>query len=260
LRKHFFRELNATVDMHLEKVAVKGPVRRAAPRHTGKCLACGTDRLNGGRRYCSKECRQHIMWVLSLSKGLLRTFNTRYAAFSFTGNYVVLDILPVWTKGISRFVWPRTMGRKPALDLKDLILESGREWHHMVSHRNSKSLASLRLLQERHEAHLDPESIKPGKRSQPRLSKEERESLKVLKIERDILSTGNSTSKIKSAYKRLAKRYHPDMGGDEEAFKRLNDAHEKMLTWVENPQYTCRKALLNSWSYDSAVNRWTPPL
>ena len=154
--------------MHLEKVAVKKPVRRAAPRQTGKCLACGTDKLNGGRRYCSKECRQHIMWVLSLSKGLLRTFNTRYAAFSFTSRFVVLDILPVWTKGISRFVLPRTPGRKPALDLKELILESGREWHQMVGHRSSKSLASLRLIQRNQEAELDPESIKPDRSSRPR--------------------------------------------------------------------------------------------
>ncbi|MFZ0449435.1 MAG: J domain-containing protein [Desulfatiglandaceae bacterium] len=253
-------ELKSIVEMHLQKAAEKKPVRRAAPRRTGKCLACGTDKMNGGRRYCSKECRQHIVWVLSLSKGLLRTFNTRYAAFSFTGNYVVLDILPVWTKGISRFVWPRTKGRKPALDLKDLVLESGREWHHMVDHKNSRSLASLHLLQRNHEAHLRPESIKPSKCSRPRLSKEEGESLKILKIEKEILSTENCTSRIKSAYKRLAKRYHPDMGGDEEAFKRLNDAHEQMLMWMENPQYTCRKALLNSWSYDSTVNRWTPPL
>jgi hypothetical protein len=248
------------VDMHLQKVALKEPVRRAAPRRTGKCLACGTDKMNGGRRYCSKECRQHILWVLSLSKGLLRTFNARYAAFSFTGNYVVLDILPVWTKGISRFVWPRTQGRKPALDLKELILESGREWHDMVDHRNSGSLASLRLLQRSHEARLDPESIKPGKHSRPRLSKQERDSLKVLKIGKEILSIENCTSRIRGAYKRLAKRYHPDVGGDAEAFRRLNDAHEQMLLWVENPQYTCRRALLNSWSYDSAVNRWSPPL
>ena len=253
-------ELKSIVDMHLEKVAVKKPVRRAAPRQTGKCLACGTDKLNGGRRYCSKECRQHIMWVLSLSKGLLRTFNTRYAAFSFTSRFVVLDILPVWTKGISRFVLPRTPGRKPALDLKELILESGREWHQMVGHRNSKSLASLRLIRRNQEAELDPESIKPDRSSRPRLSKNESDSLNILKLDREALSGENCTSKIKSAYKKLAKRYHPDMGGDEEAFKKLNDAHEQMLTWVENPQYTYRKALLNSWSYDSAVNRWSPPL
>jgi hypothetical protein len=30
------------------------------------------------------ECRRQIMWVLSLSNGLLSIFNTRYASFSFS--------------------------------------------------------------------------------------------------------------------------------------------------------------------------------
>ncbi|MCP4669437.1 MAG: DnaJ domain-containing protein [Deltaproteobacteria bacterium] len=75
----------------------------------------------------------------------------------------------------------------------------------------------------------------------------------------DLVRDGN-TGKIKSAYKRLAKRHHPDKGGDEERFKQLNEAHKQMLLWAENPQFTCRKALQGCWSYDSATNRWAPPL
>jgi len=246
--------------MMLEKVVQKKVTRYPAPRRTGQCLACGTTDIKPGRRYCTKECRQQITWVLSLSKGLLRTFNARYAAFSFTANYVALDILPVWTNGISRFVGPRTPGQKPAVDLKNLILESGREWYGLLDRRNSRSFASLRLLQENHSPHLDPERIKPAKKSRPRLSKQEKDCLKILKIGREVLSSRSCASEIKTAYKRLAKRHHPDMGGDEEAFKRLNDAHQQMLMWAENPQYTCRKALLGYWSYDGATNRWAPPL
>lgn len=248
------------VDIMLEKVVQNKPVRYSAPRRTGRCLACGTTDMKPGRRYCSTECRQQITWVLSLSKGLLRTFNARYAAFSFTAYYVVLDVLPAWAKGISRFIGHRTSGQKPAIDLKNLILESGEEWHGLLDRKNSKSVAALRLLNESHSPHLDPESIKPEKKSRPRLSNLERDCLKILKIERDILSSRSCALKIKTAYKRLAKRHHPDMGGDEETFKRLNDAHQQMLMWAENPQYTCRKALLNSWSYDGSTNRWAPPL
>lgn len=201
-----------------------------------------------------------MRWVLSLSKGLLRTFNARYAAFSFTADYVVLDVLPVWTNGISRFIGHRTPGQKPAADLKSLILESGEEWYTLLNERNSKSVASLRLLHHNHKPHLNPESIKPAKKSRPRLSKLENDCLKLLKIERDVLSSKTCASTIKRAYKRLAKQHHPDMGGDEETFKRLNDAHQQMLMWAENPQYTCRKALLDSWSYDGSTNRWAPPL
>jgi len=248
------------VDMMLEKVAEKKPVRYAPPRRTGRCLACGTTDMKRGRRYCSMECREQMRWVLSLSKGLLRTFNARYAAFSFTTDYVVLDVLPIWTSGVSRFIGHRTPGRKPAVDLKSLILESGEEWYGLLDRRNSRSVASLHLLHDNHKPHLDPKSIKPARKSRPRLSRLENDCLKILKIEREVLSSKSCTSTIKSAYKRLAKRHHPDKGGDEETFKRLNEAHQQMLMWAENPQYTCRKALLDSWSYDGSTNRWTPPL
>jgi hypothetical protein len=246
--------------MMLEKVVRKKPVRYAAPRRTGRCLSCGTTHMKPGRRYCSPQCREQITWVLSLSKGLLRTFNARYAAFSFTEEYVVLDVLPIWTKGISRFIGRRTPGQKPAADLKNLILESGEEWYGLLDRRNSRSVASLRLLRENHSPHLDPESIKPERKDHPRLSKLESNCLKILKMKREALSSKTCALKIKTAYKRLAKRHHPDMGGDAEKFKRLNEAHEQMLQWAQNPQYTRRKALLDSWSYDGSTNRWAPPL
>ena len=102
-------------------------VRHSTPVRRIRCLSCGTDQIKRGRRYCSKECRRQINWVLSLSKGLLKSFNARYAAFSFTDDHVILDVLPVWSKGISRFALERANNIKPAEGLKNLILESGRE-------------------------------------------------------------------------------------------------------------------------------------
>lgn len=237
-----------------------GLVRYSKPARTLTCLACGTDRIKPGRRYCTKECRQQINWVLSLSKGLLRTFNARYAAFYFTKDHVILDVLPVWSKGISRFICRRMPGNKPAEDLKNLILQSGEEWYKMVENKTSKSFASLFLLSKNHNKRIDPNSIKPLNRSRLRLSKIEKTSLKILQLEREDLSLDGKKDKIKSAYKRMAKRHHPDVGGDAERFKELNNAHKQMLLWAENPQYTSRKALQNCWSYDGVTNRWTPPL
>ena len=225
-----------------------------------KCLACGTHEMKRGRRYCSKECRQQMDWVLSLSKGLLRTFNARYAVFFFTREHIVLDVLPVWTKGISRFTCRRTSGNKPAADLKCLILESGREWYRAVHNRNSRSYASLLILQQNHREDIDPDSIKPNTRVRPRLSKHEKEYLKILGIDTEELTCDCQALKIKSAYKRMAKLHHPDKGGDAEKFKQLNEAHQRMLLWAENPQYTSRKALKDCWSYDGCTNRWAPPL
>ena len=234
--------------------------QRSTPSKVRRCIACGTKEIKPGRRYCTNECRRQIQWVLSLSKGLLKTFNSRYAAFSFTQEHVILDVLPIWAKNISRFIAPRAPGNKPAEDLKQLILEYGRQWHQMVDNRNSKSHASLCLLTDNHNKKIDPESIKPNCKSRPRLSKFENDCLKVLQLEKDILASSSHIKKIKKAYKRMAKIYHPDVGGDAEKFKKLNAAHKQMLLWTENPQYSTRRALEDCWSYNGYTNRWSPPL
>lgn len=225
-----------------------------------KCLSCGTTRIGKGRRYCSKECRRQMAWVLSLSNGLLRAFNARYAAFSFDKSFVVLDVLPVWSQQISRFLTRRTYGKKPAEDLKRLILQSGNEWYHLVNNRTSKSYASLCILQRNHGKGIPPGSIKPDERKRPRLSRQERESMKLLKLKLEELFSAGHVSKIKTAYKRLAKVHHPDVGGEAEKFRKLNEAHQQMLLWAEDPHFTSRKALMDCWSYDGATNRWSPPI
>jgi curved DNA-binding protein len=50
----------------------------------------------------------------------------------------------------------------------------------------------------------------------------------------DILGVkpGATPEEIKSAYKKLVKKHHPDLGGDPEEFKRINEAYEKL----SNPQ------------------------
>ena len=229
-------------------------------KKTKKCLACGVQHVRAGGRYCSKECRQQIVWVLSLSKGLLKVFNARYAAFSFNKGYVILDILPVWSHDISRFIYKRKSGKKPAEDLKSLILESGEEWYNVINNRNSMSYASLFLLNKNHTKSISPNSIKPATKLRPKFSKSEKDSMKCLSIKMEELLAEGHVSKIKSAYKKLAKVHHPDVGGDAEEFKRLNEAHQQMILWAANPQFTSRKALMDCWSYDGSTNRWSPPL
>jgi len=201
-----------------------------------------------------------MLWVLSLSQGLLRVFNARYAAFSFDSHHVALDILSVWTKEISRFTCKRTFGKKPAEDLKRLILQSGKEWYHMLNNHNSKSYASLLLLQKNHHKEIEPNSIKPDQRLHPKLTGCERKSMNLLQLKLDEMVSDGHVTRIRSAYKRLAKIYHPDVGGDTEKFKRLNEAHQQMLTWAENPQFTTRKALIGCWSYNASTCKWAPPM
>jgi hypothetical protein len=94
----------------------------------------------------------------------------------------------------------------------------------------------------------------------PRLTRSEREAIRLLQLTMDELNSEGKIGKIKSSYKRLAKIYHPDVGGDTEKFKKLNTAQEQMIAWAENPQFTRRKALADCWSYDGSTNHWSPPL
>jgi len=244
----------------MQKTAKNRIQKVAEPARSNVCMACGKGNIGARRRYCSKECRSYIEWVLSLSKGLLRALNTRYAAFSFTNDQVILDVFPIWSKHISRFKRARTRGSKPAEDLKRMVLEFGREWHEMVANNHSMSYASLHLVNRNHQKSIEPEKIKPNRNCSPRLSKDENGCLKILKLKRNDLSSDASKARIKTAYKRMAKVYHPDAGGSDDQFKKLNHAHEQMLLWAENPQYTSRKALQDCWSYDGFTSRWAPPL
>jgi len=231
-----------------------------APAKKNACRACGKVDIGARRRYCSNECRSYTQWVLSLSKGLLRALNTRYAAFSFTSDQVILDVFPIWSKHISRFSRTRTRGNKPAEDLKRMVLEFGRQWHEMVDNNRSMSYASLHLVNRNHQKSIAPERIKPDRKSSPRLSRQETGSLKVLQLKRNDLANDGSKATIRAAYKKMAKVHHPDAGGNEDQFKKLSNAHEQMLLWAENPQYTSRKALQDCWSYDGFNSRWSPPL
>lgn len=224
------------------------------------CIACGEEMPRLGRRYCSPECRQQMHWVLSLSKGLLVTFHARYAAFFFTSDRVILDVLPVWSKEISRFDCRRSHGTKPAVDLKHLILNSGKEWYRLLRKNNSSGYASLFLLRQNPREERETEDIKPNMSVAARLTRQEIHSLKVLNLSPNDLSRSSSLLRIKESYRTLAKLLHPDLGGDEEKFKHLNEAHKQMMLWAENPRFSSRKALRHCWSYDGGANRWSPPL
>jgi len=50
------------------------------------------------------------------------------------------------------------------------------------------------------------------------------------------LAPGASEAEIKSAFKKLAKKHHPDVGGDEQKFKEINEAYSILTGKQEQPQ------------------------
>jgi hypothetical protein len=240
-----------------EKPATYFPI---AEKGTRRCVACGAEDIGPRRRYCSTHCRQKLLWTLSLCKGLLQTLSTRYAAFSFTEDFVVLDVMPNWSSKISRFVYKRKSDNPPAHALKELILEAGNDWHDKRNRQISRSFASQLILEEKIENNCNPDSIKPNTNMVPRLSADHRKSLKQLNINTKSLMLGDNVKKIKKAYREMAKIYHPDKGGDGERFRQINEAHELMLQWVEDPKFQSNEGLPGCWSYNGYTNKWSPPL
>lgn len=55
------------------------------------------------------------------------------------------------------------------------------------------------------------------------------------------ISENASDQDIKSAFKNLAKKYHPDRGGDESKFKEINEAYDKIKTQEKRQQYEASK-------------------
>ncbi|RJR19495.1 MAG: J domain-containing protein [Desulfobacteraceae bacterium] len=245
--------------MHTSSAA-RALIKEGSGNRTRKCLSCGKDLVRPQRKYCGPECRDGMSWVLSLSNGLLRTFNARYAAFSFTSCHVILDVLPAWSKLVSRFSSERVNGNTPAEDLKNLVLDWGRAWHGLVENHTSRSRASLKILEENLAEGIRPDTLRPVSKQRPRLSREQREYLRILGVDAKDLERPSCGIRINSAFRRMAKLHHPDIGGDEEKFKLINEAHKQMLYWSENPQFTSKRALQDCWSYDGATNRWRPPL
>ena len=236
------------------------PISSSFPKsQTRRCFACGTNDVKPGRRYCSKECRQKLIWTLSLSKGLLQTLNARYAVFSFTEQFVALDVMPTWSNKISRFISRRKSGYSPAHTLKELTLEAGKEWYKKRSRQISYSVASQSILEENVECNINPESMKPNAQRIPKLSADQKKGLKHLNIHIKTLMFGDYVREIKKAYRAMAKVYHPDKGGDNDRFKEINRANELMQQWIEDPKFQLNNKLPGCWSYNGYTNKWSPP-
>ena len=58
-----------------------------------------------------------------------------------------------------------------------------------------------------------------------------------------VLGVGQSASDqdIKQAFRKLAVQYHPDRGGDENKFKEINEAYDKIKTQEKRQQYETSK-------------------
>ena len=224
------------------------------------CLACGCTPLpKTRRRYCSDKCKRRLDFALYICTGLLQALRCRYAAFSYTSAILILDVLPVGSDMISRFVWQRSAGKKVADELLQMVNHAGREWYRRERETGSGWWASQRLLDEALRKDIPVNTVVPVSKKRPQLNEAQTRALKLLKLTREQILSTNGVESLKSAYRKKAKQHHPDKGGMESRFVRINEAHAQLLNWAKNPKFSSKAALHNSWCYDAAKGRWVPP-
>ncbi len=235
------------------------PLKRI-DRKRGICLACGQTPIpKRRRRYCSDKCKKRLDFALYIATGLVQTLRARYAAFSYTEDSLILDILPVGANVISRFVWERSKHKKVADDLLDMIEQAGCEWYEREEETGSRWWASQHLLDKASRRDIPVSTIVPVSKRRPQLNDKEKNALKVLELTKDQILSKTCVQYVKSAYRRKAKVYHPDKGDTSNKFIEINEAHAELLNWAENPVFYSRTALPNSWCYDASRKRWVPP-
>jgi len=231
-------------------------IRRPKTKPHNRCLSCGTTEKMGKRRYCSVECRQRLHHQLNVRTGLLRALNTRYATFYFNDWLLIMDVLPSDSSQIFSFMFPRSRNGKPAEDFSRMANELGNAWWGEARRTQRRYLASRHLLGQADHNHTRLDAIKPLEIKKPALIGK---SVIHLQLSRSQLDDPQLIQIIKQAYRRQAKKYHPDQGGNPSMFRKIHEAYQQLVAWAENPTFVKRRGFPDKWFYDGYQNRWLQP-
>jgi hypothetical protein len=225
-------------------------------RPKNRCLSCGTSENMYRRRYCSIKCRQRLRYNLNMRTGLLNALNTRYATFYFTETIIILDVLPYGSGELFSFLFPRSKSKKPVEDFCTMSNILGNAWWAEKRRTNKRYLANRSLLEKANSKNVDSKTIRPIEIKEPaRMAK----SLTFLKLNKTDLDSPKLQQVIKKAYRKQAKRHHPDQGGEAEVFRKLHEAYEQLIQWSENPVFFSRRGFPDKWFYYGSSNIWIQP-
>jgi hypothetical protein len=170
---------------------------------------------------------------------------------------LILNVLPYASEEVSTYLYARTPGRKPAQDIKAMVVDLSEAWWDEKKRTKSRVFAARHVLEKGQKDVTCPAAVKPVEEKSPVLVQKHLTCLKVA-------STGSSfpelENEIKSAYRRQALKHHPDRGGDEEMFKRVSEAYQELKIWLENPSYRTRRGVPGKWSYIGEEGKWRTPL
>jgi hypothetical protein len=220
------------------------------------CLACGDTLPPRHRRYCSTDCRQHLLISLNRRTGLLRALNTRYATFSFTEFIIMMDLLPYGSERIHSYILPRSPGKKPMDDFCELCNILGTAWWKEKNRTKKRYLATRHILEQAANHEKSKDEVIPSTLVVPSVRAD---NLISLELRATDLTLANIETCIKSAFRRQAKKHHPDMGGNTHTFRKIQEAYEKLLNWAQHPTFSFRSGFPEKWLYEGSTCRWIQP-
>lgn len=221
------------------------------------CLSCGKTIQQGRRKYCSVDCRQRLRNKLDLRTGLVQALNTQYATFYFSELAIMMDMIPYRSRQIYSFSFPRTRGKTPADDFSRMADHLGEIWWAEQRRTNKKYLASKFLLERAIQNTGSVLYVKPYEVRMPSIQKK---SLQHLKLNSGQLNRGDPQRVIRDAYRRQAKIYHPDLGGDADMFRKIQAAYDSLCLWAKKPTFVKRRGFPDKWFYDGNTNKWLQPI
>ena len=220
------------------------------------CLACGSKLPPRRRRYCAMSCRQNLLASLNRRAGLLRALNTRYGTFYFTDFVIIMDLLPYDSDQIHSYLLARSPGKKPVEDFCVLSNILGNVWWTERNRTKKRYLATRHVLEQASKPASSVERVMPSELVVPSIRKS---NLMSLDLETADLIPSNLEKRIKQAYRRQAKKHHPDIGGNAQAFLKIQEAYESLLHWAKHPTFSRRRGFPDKWLYEGAYDRWVQP-
>lgn len=224
------------------------------------CDCCGRLLERNKRKYCSKNCKDGFVFKLKWFNNLLRVLNAKYATFTFTETFLVLNVLPSNSSEVYSYFYDRLPGRKPAQDMGNMVFELGEIWWLQKEKTKSEKYASNHILDCGQTQVLSVDLLQPKQIKQLGGMGKQMTFLKIDKEEIFNESRDKVQEKLKSAYRRQALKYHPDMGGNEEMFRKINKAYLDMKEWLKTPSFNIRRGVPGYWCYIAGKSNWIAPL
>lgn len=222
-----------------------------------RCLACGAPLPSRRRRWCATSCPQYLLASLNRRTGLLQTLSIRYATFYFTEFMIVMDLLPYDRNQIYSYMLPRSGRRKPVEGFCELSNILGTLWWNEKNRTKKRYLASKEVLDRANKPQASVGIVMPTALTVPSVRSS---NLIRLELQAEDLAPANLKDRIKSAYRRQAKKHHPDLGGRPETFLKIQEAYEKLTLWAKHPTFVRRRGFPDKWLYEGAYNRWIKPI